>query len=451
VGRPAGPALIPRRDLEHAHLRQIAAAAIAAVEPERLVSAYLASHPELVPARVPWALVSAGKAAPGMTDAVLRIAGPPPCGGIVAAPGPCPVNWPGVRTIAAGHPLPDAGSAAAGEAALALAAGLDAASRLVVLLSGGASAMLCAPVHGVTLDGKIRTTDLLLRHGADIAGLNAVRKHLSRVKGGRLAASTPAACLTLALSDVVAPREDDPAVIGSGPTVGDETSYAGAWSVIDRAGVAAAIPAAVRAHLLSGAAGGAEDTPPPGSPALARSAWHLVGSRRDAMRGASREAERLGYDTDIVAAPVVGEARAAALALLDEALARAARRRRPCAVIASGETTVTVRGRGRGGRNQELTLALALAIAERGMPAAVMSVGTDGVDGPTAAAGAIADEGSVARAAGGPGGDARARLHDNDSGTFFAGLGDLVATGPTGTNVADLQVLLLGLSAAPSP
>jgi hydroxypyruvate reductase len=306
-------------------------------------------------------------------------------------------------------------------------------------------------VRGVTLDDKIHTTHLLLRHGVDIAGLNAVRKHLSRVKGGGLAAASSAACVTLALSDVVAPREDDPAVIGSGPTVGDETTYAGAWSAIERAGVADALPDSVRAHLRAGAAGAVADTPQPGHAALARSAWHLLGSRRDAMWGAAREAARLGYDTDLVVPPVVGEARAAAIALLDEALARAARRRAPCAVIASGETTVTVRGRGHGGRNQELTLALALAIAERGVRAAVMSVGTDGVDGPTTAAGAIADEGSVARAAEGPAGNARARLDDNDSGAFFAGLGDLVVTGPTGTNVADLQVLLLGLSAAPSP
>jgi hydroxypyruvate reductase len=201
----------------------------------------------------------------------------------------------------------------------------------------------------------------------------------------------------------------------------------------------------VREHLRAGAAGAGDETPTPDDPRLARSESYLIGSRHDAMRAATHEAQRLGYAADVIAEPVIGEARDAAAPLLDAALARASRLRMPCAIVASGETTVRVHGRGRGGRNQELALALAIALAERGVSAAVMSVGTDGVDGPTTAAGAIADEQSVRRAAVGPAGDARARLADNDSFGFFDALGDLVVTGPTGTNVADLQVLLLGV------
>ena len=440
MGRPTNPALSPRE-----HLRRIAACAIAAVRPGPLVTTFLSTHPHVLSVGEQWALVAAGKAARGMTDALLGAAASPPAAGVVAAPELGDRSWPGLLAFAAGHPLPDARSVAAGEAALQVAAALSPVDRLVVLLSGGASALLCAPQPGITLEDKTRTTDLLLRHGAGIADLNAVRKHLSRVKGGRLAAATTASCVTLAVSDVVAPREDDPAVIGSGPTVGDDTTYADAWAALERAGVLGAVPDAVREHLRAGAAGAGDETPTPDDVQLARSEWHLIGSRHDAMRAAAREAQRLGYAAGVIAEPVIGEARDAAAALLDAALARASRLRLPCAIIASGETTVRVHGRGRGGRNQELALALAIALAERAVSAAVMSVGTDGVDGPTTAAGAIADEQSVRRAAAGPGGDARARLADNDSFAFFDALGDLVVTGPTGTNVADLQVLLFGV------
>jgi glycerate-2-kinase len=437
MGRPTNAPLSPRD-----HLRAIAASAIAAVRPGPLVTTFLSAHPHLVPATGRWVLVAAGKAARGMTDAVLRAAACPPAAGVVAAPGLDGVSWVGLQSVSAGHPLPDARSVEAGETALRLVAGLGPPDRLVVLLSGGASALLCAPVAGVTLEDKVRATDLLLRRGAGIADLNAVRKHLSRVKGGRLAAATAASVVTLAISDVVAPREDDPAVIGSGPTVGDDSTHADAWAALERADVLQAMPEGVRRHLRAGVAGRVEETPGPGDARLARSDWHLVGSRRDAMRAAAGEAGRLGYESNVIAEPLTGEAREAAAVLLDAALARASRLPRPCAITASGETTVRVRGRGRGGRNQELTLALAIVLAERGVAATVMSVGTDGVDGPTPAAGAMADERTVQRAAAGAAGDARARLDGNDSFGFFEALGDLVVTGPTGTNVADLHVLL---------
>jgi hydroxypyruvate reductase len=337
------------------------------------------------------------------------------------------------------HPTPSAESEAAGRRALALATSLAVSDRLLVLLSGGASSLMAAPADGVTLAGKRDTTDRLLRGGADIHALNTVRKHLSAIKGGRLAAATRAACDALVISDVVG---DDLSVIASGPTVADASTFADALDVLGRFGGAAAFPPAIVGHLRAGAAGTVADTPKPGDPRLARVTTRVIGSRRDAMRGAVEEASARGYRVARVDDPVVGVARSAAGAHLRAVIALAAGIGRPACIVSSGETTVRVTGGGTGGRNQEFVLAAAELLGQMHTPAAVASAGTDGVDGPTDAAGAYADVATIDRALA-EGLMPDRFLADNNSHAFFRALGDLIQTGPTGTNVGDLQVILL--------
>ena len=363
-------------------------------------------------------------------------------GGIVVAPSSVFVDGP-LEVIVAGHPVPTAASESAGHRALEIAARTTVEDRLLVLLSGGASALLVAPAHGLTLEEKQRTTEILLREGASIQALNAVRKHLSALKGGQLAAASPAPSQTLAISDVVG---DDLSVIGSGPTVADPSTFSDALVVLERLGGLHAFPEAVVARLASGAAGRIAETPKPGDRRLELDQARVIGGRRDAMEGAAREARRLGYRVVVDEAPVTGEARLAA-----EAWARTFDRVRegnsPTCIVSSGETTVHVTGSGRGGRNQEFALALAGALGSIGHPAACASVGTDGIDGPTDAAGAFADSTTVERARR-LGLSPIRSLENNDAYGFFAALGDLIRTGSTGTNVGDLQVLLTASSLA---
>lgn len=332
-----------------------------------------------------------------------------------------------------GHPLPDDESVRAALDALALAAAVrETDAALVVLLSGGASAMLAAPADGVTLELKREITRRLLAAGVPIHELNAVRKHLSRIKGGRLAMH--AACTTFALSDVT---DDDPASIGSGPAVADPSTMDDAIRVLERTGIARALPEAVAAIRRGG------ETPKPGDGALVRSRVVLIGGRRDAMDGVSAAAIDRGLATIVFDEPIAGEASAAGAAFARRAVAAAARIGGAAVVIASGETTVRVRGSGTGGRNQEFALGAALEIADAAAPIALAAFGTDGIDGTSTAAGAVADETTLARA-GAAGLDARAALAANDSHAFFERLGDLIVTGPTGTNVGDVYIALTG-------
>jgi glycerate-2-kinase len=348
--------------------------------------------------------------------------------------------WLGWRVIPATHPRPSAASEEAGRAALELA---DQTRRegglLLVCLSGGASSMLASPAQGLTIEDKAATTGLLLRAGADISEINTVRRHLSAIKGGQLAARAGRS-ITLAISDVCTPVEDDPVVIGSGPTVGDPTSFADALAVVSRWDLSARIPGAALRHLLAGAAGSGNGPVPSDDARLRRAAYWVIASRRDAMQAAADTARRLGYHVHVLPDPVVGEARHAPTRLFNSEIT--SRLARPACLIASGETTVNVRGAGVGGRNQELALAALEALAEH-RPAALASLGSDGIDGPTDAAGAMVD--ADAWDALGP--DARAicqtALDDNDAYPLLDRLGVLVRTGPTGTNVGDLQVLLL--------
>jgi glycerate 2-kinase len=384
-------------------------------------------------------VIAAGKAAPAMAAAAARAIGPTIAAGLVVAPVDAAVPPP-FELIVGGHPTPTDGSERAGRRALDLAASCTADTHLVVLISGGASSMMAVPAEGVTLDDKRQTTNRLLRAGADIQALNTVRKHLSAIKGGRLAAAAPGPCTTLAISDVVG---DDLSVIASGPTVPDATSFADALDVLARFGGVGAYPAAVIARLRAGARGAIPETPKPGDERLSRSTASVIGGRRDAMNGAAAAAHARGYHVIRIDDPVVGDARTTAVSHLRAAMAQAASAPRPACIVSSGETTVHVTGRGRGGRNQEFALALADALASAGTPAAFASAGTDGIDGPTDAAGAIADSTTVRRARGAGLTRASDYLDDNNAYAYFAALGDLIHTGPTGTNVGDLQVILL--------
>jgi hydroxypyruvate reductase len=340
----------------------------------------------------------------------------------------------------AGHPLPTDGSLAAARRALEIARTAGADDLLVVLLSGGGSALMALPADGLTIADKQQTARTLMEQGADIYELNTVRKHLSGIKGGQLAVAAGGAVLTLAVSDVIG---DDLSVIASGPTVGDDSTYAQALSILTARGGTAAYPRAVVDHLRRGLAGALPETPASGDARLARTVAEVIGPQRGAIEGAEAAARRLGYHVHVVREPIAGEARNSAVAHVGRLALDAGAWPRPFCVISSGETTVTVRGAGKGGRNQEFALALAPFLSSLGEHVAAASIGTDGIDGPTDAAGAIVDSATITRARAG-GATPEAFLDDNNTYAFFERLGDLIKTGPTATNVGDLQVILAG-------
>ena len=415
-------------------------AALSAADAGACVARGLPAIAETLSAARRWNLIAAGKAAVPMAEALLSGVPGRPALAMAVAPDVTAALPGDLEYFTGGHPVPTPGSLAAGRRALDVARATGPDDVLVVLLSGGASSLLESPADGVSLADLQATTARLLRAGADIRALNAVRKHLSRVKGGRLASACPGRTVALIISDVVG---DDLAVIASGPTVADPTTYGDALAVLDRFGGIGLYPTPVVEALGEGVSGIRADTPKAGSAGLARTTTTIVGAGRDAIEGARREAEARGYDVDVDAVPVTGEARAAAGSLLARVEAVAAGPRRRVCLLSGGETTVTVTGTGKGGRNQELALALAGPLS--GLPglAVAASVGTDGIDGPTDAAGAIADTTTIgrARAAGLQAPDEY--LRDNDAYAFFRGLGDLVMTGPTGTNVGDIQVVMM--------
>jgi glycerate 2-kinase len=352
----------------------------------------------------------------------------------------------------AGHPVPDERSVAAARGALQIARHAAHDDVLVVLLSGGASALMALPAQGIALEDKRETVRRLLKDGATINELNAVRKHLSAIKGGRLAAATKAAVVTLVISDVVG---DDLSVIGSGPTMPDPSTFRDALAVLDARGGRARHPATIVSHLERGDRGEVEETPKPDDPRMQRSVARIIGGSKTAVGGAVKSARSRGYNVYVIDAPIVGEAREAARGFADEVRQAITRCTPPLCVIGAGETTVHVTGGGVGGRNQEFALAMVPLIADLGRsaphepqstPHAVDvvfgSVGTDGVDGPTDAAGAIIDTTTAERAAA-HGLSPAAYLRNNDSYHFFSALDDLLRTGPTGTNVGDVQAALI--------
>lgn len=417
-------------------MQRILRAGVDAVDPGPLVRTALSG---LDPSALPVDVIAVGKAATRMFNAAsiaLRIER-----AIVTTAAVGELNRQGhVDVFASGHPAPNEASEAAGLRALELAERSSRDRGLLVLLSGGASAMLAAPVPWVTLKQKMQTARLLMEAGAAIHELNCVRKHVSRIKGGRLAAAA-GRTITFALSDVHGPIADDPSVIASGPTVGDATTFQDALDVIRGRRVEA--PDAIVAHLERGVRGEAEETIKPHDPRLERSDYRIIGNRHTAASGAERAATQLGYRVINLAGATKGEATDAAGGFVNEALRHYGTASGPVCVLASGETTVTVRGNGLGGRNQEFALAGAVELASRAVPAVLGSAGTDGIDGPTDAAGAIVDSMTQERARL-LGLDPEAALTSNDSYHFFEPLGDLIRWGPTGTNVGDLHVMLFG-------
>ena len=380
-------------------------------------------------------VLAVGKAAAGMAAALERLAGERIDAGLAVTKDDHGVPLERIALREAAHPVPDARSQRAAREAIHLVQIARREDVLVVLLSGGASSLLSAPAPGLTLADVAGTTAALLAAGVEIEGLNAVRKHLSAVAGGRLARR--AACgriEVLAISDVPGDRLD---VIGSGPLAPDPTTYADALAVLDEAGLRDRVPAAVRAHLEAGARGEAEETPKPGDPDLARVRTTVLANNRMALEAVRAAAESEGRRAVVLEGGLRGEAREAGRRLAAQAGSQAGSR--PVCLVAGGETTVHVRGDGRGGRSQELALAAALELEGRA-GAAILAAGTDGTDGPTEAAGAYADGETVARGRA-RGVDAQAALADNDAYTFFSAEGGLFCTGPTGTNVMDLALL----------
>lgn len=386
-------------------------------------------------------VVAAGKAAGAMLNAFAAGMDAPLRSIVAVGPARPDVVPDGTDWFDGGHPLPNAASVSAAARALDVASRARADDLLLVLLSGGGSALMAAPAPPVTLSEKQQTARRLMEAGADIYELNTVRKHLSGIKGGQLAAAASGRVLTLAISDVVG---DDLSVIASGPTVPDDSTFAAARDVLMRRGGLSSYPESVVQRLQQGARGELAETPPSGDPRLARARAQIIGAQRGAIEGATTAASALGYHVSVVAAPVTGEARDAAAKHVDLVADRIAALPRPCCIISAGETTVTVRGRGKGGRNQEFAFAMAQRFDGLGWSVAAASIGTDGIDGPTDAAGAIVDATTFERAAAAGIIAPAAYLDDNNTYAFFERLGDLVITGPTNTNVGDIQVVLVG-------
>lgn len=415
---------------EPALLRAMFDAALNSALPERILPAYLPPPPS---GRT--VVIGAGKASAAMARAFERN-WPGPLSGFVVTRDGYQVACERIEVIAAAHPVPDARGEAAARRILDLVSGLKPEDLVIALISGGASALLALPAPGLSLAEKQTVTLALLRCGASIEEMNCVRKHLSAIKGGRLAAAAyPARVLTLLISDVPG---DDPAVIGSGPTVPDPTSAAQALAILYRYGIAE--PATVIAHLTAAR----DETPKPGDPQLTRAEAVVIATPQRALEAAADVARAAGLSPLILGDAIEGEAREVARVMA--AIARQVARHSqpaapPCVLLSGGETTVTVRGAGNGGRNVEFLLALALALKGEAWVFA-LAADTDGVDGSEEVAGAIITPETLTRAASVQI-DARARLEENDGHGFFAALGDQIVTGPTLTNVNDFRAILV--------
>ena len=411
-------------------LRRLFDSALAAADPARVVPPHLPAPP-----RGRTIVVGAGKAAAAMAAAVERNwAGP--LEGLVVTRYGHGADCRRIEVVEAAHPVPDAAGARAAARILAMVQGLGPDDLVLCLISGGGSALLALPAAGLTIDDKRAANQALLRSGAAIGEMNCVRKHLSAIKGGRLAtAAWPARLVSLLISDVPG---DDPAVIASGPTVADPTSFADARAVLEKYAIVE--PAAVIAHLEAAAA----ETPKPGDPRLAGAETIIVARPQDALMAAAAAAEAAGYRALILGDSIEGEARE--VARVHAGIARQVLRHGqpvapPAVLLSGGETTVTVRGRGRGGRNAEFLLALAVALGDAPRLHAI-ACDTDGIDGTEDNAGCLLRPDSLARARR-LGIEPRGRLADNDGYGLFAALGDLVVTGPTRTNVNDFRAILI--------
>ncbi len=432
----------PQAMAPRAVLADVFTAALQAVQGERLIAArsrldgevWDYSHGDT---HLRWDLprggrvlvVGAGKATASLAAGLEAVLGDRIDGGVIVVKHGHGMPLRCIQSLEGGHPIPDAAGQAGAQAMLESVEGLSPDDRVFVLLTGGASALLAAPAEGLTLADEAAVTGLLLRSGATIEEMNTVRKRLSRLKGGGLArAIAPAQSVTLLVSDV---PSNDPAMIGSGPTLPDGAAPGEALAVLRRYGIADQIPAAALERL--------RQTPP--AVAAAPTKVLMLADSGTAVDAAAARAKALSFAVEVVDAHMDGDTHAAAAGFVAALRAAAARRRAggpPTVLLSAGETTLKVTGEGRGGRNQEFALVAAkLLAAEAG--AALLAAGTDGTDGPTEAAGAFAD-GSTAQRAVAAGLDLDAALADNDSNSFFARLSDLHVTGPTGTNVMDLVI-----------
>ena len=342
----------------------------------------------------------------------------------------------------AGHPVPDEKGYAGTEDILKLLERADEHALVFCLISGGGSALMPLPLPGLTLEDKQKTTQALLDCGATIHEINTIRKHISAVKGGKLAKTAyPGTLITLILSDVIG---DDLDVIASGPTVPDRSTYADCMEIINKYDLIDKVPRVVSTYIERGCSGIENETPKPGDPIFDKTQAVIIGSAGLSINAAKRKADILGYNTLILSSFIEGETRDVAgvhAAIIKEILKSGNPVERPACIISGGETTVTIHGSGLGGRNMEFVLAAAIEID--GLDdILVLSGGTDGTDGPTDAAGAFADGSTVQRARG-QDLSAREYLRNNDSYHFFEALGDLVKTGPTMTNVMDLRIFLV--------
>jgi glycerate 2-kinase len=389
-------------------------------------------------------LIGFGKAASLMSKAIEDNLGDLLAGGIIVTKYGHSV--PGSRrskiiTYEAGHPMPDENGLNAAKEIVRLLNEADENTLVICLISGGGSALLVAPYRGITLADKQEVTGMLLKAGADIYELNTVRKHISAVKGGRLAETAqPATMISLILSDVMGDRLD---MIASGPTAPDKTTYHDAHNILQKYKLGGRLPSSVAEIIGKGIRGLIPETPKDDDPVFRRVSNIIIGSNKMATDAARKAAELLGYRTMVLSAELSGEAACVARDLARKAIDSKkglAPGDKAC-LIAGGETTVTVRGNGKGGRNTELALVFGIEI--QGFPGITfLSAGTDGTDGPTDAAGAFVDGQTVAKAAE-AGIDAGEYLKNNDTYTFFRRIGDLFITGPTGTNVMDIQIILL--------
>jgi hydroxypyruvate reductase len=417
-------------------LRDLFDAALAAARPATCLSPYIA---KLQPPKGRTIVIGAGKASAAMAEAV-EDQWPHPIEGLVVTRYGYGEDCRRIEIVEAAHPVPDEKGRAAAGRILERAKGHTPDDLVLCLISGGASALLALPAPGLTLADKQAVNRALLTSGANIVEMNTVRKHLSAIKGGRLAiAAQPARVLSWLISDV---PNDDPGVIGSGPTVPDRTTFADALAVLAKYRIDP--PAAVRAHLEKGAAGGVEETPKPGDPRLAHVETIVVATPQRSLDAAAAVARKRGLEVVMLGDNLEGEARALGAEHARKAIEHARRGGKPTVILSGGETTVTVRGTGRGGRNVEYLLGKAIE-ANGATGIWGLAADTDGVDGAEDIAGGLFTPDSLARARA-LGRDPKAMLDDNDGHSFFEMLGDSIVTGPTKTNVNDFRATLIAPS-----
>jgi len=384
-------------------------------------------------------VIGAGKGAGSLAQELELVLGAHLAGGVVVIPQGQAAALHRVTIIHGEHPLPGPGSISGAEQIAVLLARKQPSDLVCFCLTGGASSLLVSPAPGLTLEDKLAVNRLLLDSGAPILAINTVRKHLSQVKGGGLARWVfPATLVSFILSDVIG---DDLSTIGSGPTVPDPSTFQEAWAILEEYDLLGRVPPMVLSHLRQGCDGVLQETPKPGEAIFAHVHNFLLGSNRLALNAAAAAARRLGFTPHVIPEPVVGDTTAAAREFARTLRPLLPTAQTPTCVLAGGETTVHVTGRGKGGRNQEFALVVARELAGE-TNWALLSAGTDGIDGPTDAAGAFVDGQSITRAKAREL-DPRIALKENDTYPFFAALGDLFIPGPTGTNVMDIKIALL--------